>query len=68
MRLTTEWREAVGGIFMEDEVILELQQQAIERNPDKEFYDLNIDAGGMWARRKVTEMIDAESSSARQVT
>ncbi|KGB82404.1 Rieske (2Fe-2S) protein [Rhodovulum sp. NI22] len=67
MSLTTAWRNAVAGIFKQDEDILELQQEAIARNPDKEFYDLNIDAGGMWARRKVNEMIDAETAGLRRV-
>lgn len=68
MRLTTEWREAVRGIFAQDEEILEFQQRAIERNPDKIFYDLNIDAGGMWARRKVATMIDTERGGLRRAS
>lgn len=63
MRLTTEWREAVSGIFAQDEEILEYQQKAIERNPDKVFYDLNIDAGAMWARRKIDQMIAQENNA-----
>jgi vanillate O-demethylase monooxygenase subunit len=58
--LTTELREGVKGIFREDEIILEAQQQAIEANPGKLFYNLNIDAGSMWARRKIDRMIASE--------
>ena len=47
-------------MFGEDEAMLEAQQAAIDANPDYEFYSLNIDAGGMWARRIVHRMIDAE--------
>ena len=36
-------------------------------NPDRVFYNLNIDAGAMWARRMIDRMIDRESPpSARQ--
>lgn len=58
--LTTELRQGVSGIFREDEIILEAQQKAIEANPGKLFYNLNIDAGSMWARRKLDRMIAAE--------
>lgn len=61
--LTTELRQGVSGIFREDEIILEAQQKAIEANPGKLFYNLNIDAGSMWARRKLDRMIAAERGS-----
>lgn len=60
--LTTIWREGVARIFAQDEAMLEWQQQAMDANPDKVFYDLNIDAGGVWARRKVQDMIRAETN------
>lgn len=57
----TQWlREGVTRVFGEDEAILEAQQQAILDHPDKEFYNLNIDAGAMWARRIIDGMIEAE--------
>ena len=56
-------REAVAGVFREDEVILEAQQKAIEANPDHVFYNLNIDAGSMWARRLIDRMIDGEQAA-----
>jgi phenylpropionate dioxygenase-like ring-hydroxylating dioxygenase large terminal subunit len=57
----TQWlREGVTRVFGEDEAILEAQQQAILDHPDKEFYNLNIDAGAMWARRMIDGMIAAE--------
>ena len=61
-RLTTELREGVSRIFREDELILEAQQQAIDDNPGHEFYNLNIDAGAMWARRLIDRMIAAETA------
>lgn len=60
--LTHRIREGVAGIFHEDELILEAQQQAISENPDKVFYNLNIDAGSMWARRLIDRMIADEAA------
>ena len=58
--LTTELREGVSGIFREDEFVMEAQQKAIEENPGKTFYNLNIDAGAVWARKLIDAMIDRE--------
>ncbi|KAB2921771.1 MAG: hypothetical protein F9K30_13800 [Dechloromonas sp.] len=64
----TQWlREGVTRVFGEDEAILEAQQQAIPDHPDKEFYNLNIDAGAIWARRIIDTMIAAEQPVLRQV-
>ncbi len=59
-RLTTEICDGVAGIFHEDEIILEAQQRAIDANPGRPFYNLNIDAGAMWARRLIDRMVEAE--------
>src|SRR6202011_1540052 len=64
-RITTELRDGVARIFREDELILEAQQQAIEQNPDHVFYNLNIDAGAMWARRLIEKMVAAEAPARR---
>jgi phenylpropionate dioxygenase-like ring-hydroxylating dioxygenase large terminal subunit len=61
-RLTHELREGVASIFHEDEVILEAQQQAIEDHPGYTFYNLNIDAGSMWARKLIDKMVAAEGT------
>lgn len=53
-------REGVAGVFREDEAVLEAQQQAIDANPDHDFYNLNIDAGSMWARKLIDRMIKSE--------
>jgi vanillate O-demethylase monooxygenase subunit len=58
---THDLREGVSSIFREDERILEAQQKAIDANPDHVIYNLNIDAGSMWARRLIDRMIAAES-------
>jgi phenylpropionate dioxygenase-like ring-hydroxylating dioxygenase large terminal subunit len=58
--ITTQLRNGVNGVFHEDEVMLKAQQAAIDANPDYEFYNLNIDAGGMWVRRLLERMLVAE--------
>ena len=60
-RITHELREGVAGIFREDEAILEAQQRAIDDHPDHQFYNLNIDAGSMWARKLIDRLVAAES-------
>jgi vanillate O-demethylase monooxygenase subunit len=59
-RLTHQLREGVASIFREDEHVLEAQQIAINERPDHTFYNLNIDAGSMWARRLVDGLIAKE--------
>jgi vanillate O-demethylase monooxygenase subunit len=59
-RVTTEIREGITRVFKEDEIIVEAQQKAIDDHPDHVFYNLNIDAGAMWARRLIEKRIDAE--------
>jgi vanillate O-demethylase monooxygenase subunit len=61
-RRTHELREGVAGIFREDERILEAQQIAIDSNPDHVIYNLNIDAGSMWARKLIDRMIAEEQA------
>jgi vanillate O-demethylase monooxygenase subunit len=58
--ITTQLRNGVFGVFGEDEVMLQAQQKAIDANPDYEFYNLNIDTGGMWVRRLLERMLIAE--------
>jgi phenylpropionate dioxygenase-like ring-hydroxylating dioxygenase large terminal subunit len=62
-RMTHQLREGVAGIFREDELILEAQQIAMDEHPDHQFYNLNIDAGSMWARKLIDRMIDQEAPS-----
>jgi len=59
-RLTHELREGVAHIFKEDEIVLEAQQRAMDERPNHQFYNLNIDAGSMWARRLIDQMIAKE--------
>jgi phenylpropionate dioxygenase-like ring-hydroxylating dioxygenase large terminal subunit len=64
-RITTLLREAVSGVFGQDEAVLAAQQRAIDEHPGKQFYNLNIDGGAMWARRLIDQMIAAEGDDAR---
>jgi phenylpropionate dioxygenase-like ring-hydroxylating dioxygenase large terminal subunit len=48
------------GLYEQDETILEAQQKAIEANPRLPFYNLNIDAGAMWARLIIDRLVAAE--------
>ncbi len=66
-RVTTEIRDAITRVFGEDERIVEAQQRAIDENPDHVFYNLNIDAGAMWARRQIDAMVKAEAEMKRGV-
>jgi phenylpropionate dioxygenase-like ring-hydroxylating dioxygenase large terminal subunit len=48
------------GVYDQDHVVLEAQQIAIDRNPRMPFYNLNIDAGALWARKLIDRMLDEE--------
>jgi vanillate monooxygenase len=62
--LTDRIREGQGKIFAEDLEMLERQQQNLQFNfPDRKLLKLDIDAGGVQARRKLERMIAAEKAS-----
>jgi len=48
------------GVYDQDHVVLEAQQRAIDRQPRQPFYNLNIDAGALWARRLIERMLEQE--------
>jgi vanillate O-demethylase monooxygenase subunit len=48
------------GVYDQDHDVLEAQQRAIDRQPRQPFYNLNIDAGALWARRLIDRMLAAE--------
>jgi len=62
--LTTELRLAHvnsgRGLYEQDRDVLEAQQKAIDKHPRQPFYNLDIDAGALWARRAIDRMIMAE--------
>nr|WP_207456841.1 aromatic ring-hydroxylating dioxygenase subunit alpha [Azospirillum sp. SYSU D00513] len=49
------------GVYDQDVEVLEAQQRAIDNNPRQPFYNLNIDAGALWARRMIDHMIAEET-------
>lgn len=49
------------GVYDQDHAVLEAQQRAIDSNPRLPFYNLNIDAGALWSRRLIDEMIARET-------
>ena len=66
-RLTHQLREGVASIFREDELVLEAQQKAMDEHPEHQFYNLNIDAGSMWARRLIDGLIAREKPAVATV-
>ncbi|MEC3981009.1 hypothetical protein [Amycolatopsis sp. H20-H5] len=53
--------ELVHSVFEEDRAMLDAQQNAIDAHPRYAFYNLNIDAGGMWVRRLLDRLIGTEA-------
>ena len=51
------------GLYDQDAFVLEAQQRAIDTNPRMPFYNLNIDAGALWARRLIDRMISDETAN-----
>jgi phenylpropionate dioxygenase-like ring-hydroxylating dioxygenase large terminal subunit len=64
-RLTHQLREGVASIFREDEHVLEAQQRAVDAHPERGFYNLNIDAGALWAHRLIDRMLADEQAPAQ---
>lgn len=62
--LTAQIREGQGKIFAEDLAILERQQANLARSPGRRLLKLNIDAGGVMARRVIDRLVAAEAASA----
>ncbi|MBF4571858.1 aromatic ring-hydroxylating dioxygenase subunit alpha [Herbiconiux sp. VKM Ac-1786] len=61
-KLTTQIKDGIAGVFREDTAMLNAQQVAIDAMPSYEFYNLNIDAGGMWIRRLIERALEAEGA------
>lgn len=54
----------VSQTFDEDVVILEAQQKMLDRDPERELIDINVDAPGLAARQMLRRDIDAEQGTA----
>lgn len=61
--LTERIREGQGKIFSEDLEMLERQQRNLLRYPERNLLKLNIDAGGVQARRIIERLVKAEQPS-----
>lgn len=62
--LTASIREGQTKIFSEDLQMLEMQQQNLLAHPQRNLLKLNIDAGGVQARRILDRIIAQEQQSA----
>jgi vanillate O-demethylase monooxygenase subunit len=61
--LTDKIRTGQGGIFGEDMEMLQLQQENLTRWPERKLLMLNIDAGGVQARRIIDRLLAEEQHS-----
>ena len=61
--LTAEIREGQGRIFAEDREMLERQQRNHLAHPARELLKLNIDSGGVQARRVIDRWLAAENAA-----
>jgi vanillate O-demethylase monooxygenase subunit len=59
-QLTAQIRDGQGKVFAEDTAVLEQQQRNLLHWPGRRLLMLNIDAGGVQARRIIDRMIAAE--------
>jgi len=61
--LTAAIREGQSKIFTEDLAMLESQQKNLSANPERPLLKLNIDAGGVQARRILERLIATENGA-----
>jgi vanillate O-demethylase monooxygenase subunit len=61
--LTAQIRDGQGKIFSEDLQVLELQQRNLLQWPGRDVLKLNIDAGGVQARKIIDRLLVAEQAS-----
>lgn len=62
--LTESIREGQGKIFSEDLEMLERQQRNLQAHPDRNLLKLNIDAGGVQARKILDRLMTKEAEPA----
>jgi vanillate O-demethylase monooxygenase subunit len=58
--LTAQIRTGQGQVFAEDTAVLEAQQRNLLAYPDRRLLMLNIDAGGVQARRVIDRLLARE--------
>lgn len=64
--LTASIREGQGKIFEEDLEMLESQQRNLLKYPERQLLSLNIDGGGVQARRMIDKILIDEASENQQ--
>ena len=62
--LTAQIRDGQGKIFAEDLEMLERQQANLTKWPERDLLKLNIDAGGVMARKVIDRLIAEEQAAA----
>ena len=62
--LTDQIRTGQGGIFAEDREMLERQQHNLLARPERKLLMLNIDAGGVQARKLIERRLAADQAAA----
>ena len=62
--LTAQIKEGQGKVFAEDTAVLEAQQRNLTLYKNRKLLKLNIDAGGVQARRIIDRLIAEEEASA----
>ncbi|MBZ9557770.1 MULTISPECIES: aromatic ring-hydroxylating dioxygenase subunit alpha [Modicisalibacter] len=65
--LTDRIREGQGQIFAEDLEMLEAQQRNLLAYPERRLLKLNIDGGGVQARRIIDRLLDAERQASADI-
>lgn len=65
-QLTDTIRQGQGAIFAEDQDILERQQRNLSHFPERELLKLDIDSGGVQARRMIARAIQRERTQKLQ--
>jgi vanillate O-demethylase monooxygenase subunit len=65
--LTAAIKRGQGGIFAEDQEVLEAQQRNLSAYPEKKILKLNIDAGGVQSRKVLDRLIEAERAGTGSV-
>lgn len=63
--LTETIRQGQGAIFAEDLELLERQQANLANWPERRLMKLDIDAGGVYARRMIARVIAAEQNDSQ---
>ncbi len=63
--LTDQIREGQGQIFSEDLEMLERQQRNINEFPERNLLKLDIDAGGVQARRIIDKLLEKEQQDSK---